>query len=83
MQTQKVTSFPIVLARARRTGAACSLVAGDGSGSGTISAVDLELLTVTDDVDEAVAAIVTADTSGTARGRPRSEVAAPPATHPE
>jgi predicted Rossmann-fold nucleotide-binding protein len=56
--------------------------------TGTINARDLELLTVTDDVDEAIAAIVAAETPAGGLGGVRqpptgAAKATPPATRPE
>ncbi len=66
VQTQKVTSFPIVLLGTDYWGGLFDWLRGTAAEAGTIGARDLELLTLTDDVDEAVATIVTSD--GGARG---------------
>jgi uncharacterized protein (TIGR00730 family) len=86
VQTQKVTSFPIVLLGSSYWGGLLSWLRDTAAASGTISEVDLELFTVTDDVEESVAAIVAADTAAP-RARTTPDVGtAPPssgATYPE
>ncbi len=55
VQTRKVTSFPIVLIGTRLLGRAARLAAGRRPWTrGTVNAADLDLLQLTDDVDEAV-----------------------------
>ena len=61
VQTQKVTSFPIVLLGSDYWGGLLAWLRDTAAAAGTISASDLDLITVTDDVDEAVAAIVAGD----------------------
>ena len=61
VQTQKVTSFPIVLLGTDYWEGLLAWLRETAATAGTISVGDLDLLTVTDDVDEAVAAIVAAD----------------------
>ena len=61
VQTQKVTGFPIVLLGTAYWGGLLTWLRDTAGGAGTISPADLELLTVTDDLDEAVAAIVATD----------------------
>lgn len=61
VQTQKVTSFPIVLLGTAYWGGLLDWLTTTAAEAGTIGARDLALLTVTDDVDQAVAAIVAAD----------------------
>ena len=58
VQTQKVTSFPIVLLGTDYWEGLLAWLRETSATAGTISVGDLDLLTVTDDVDEAVAAIV-------------------------
>src|SRR5687768_11220208 len=58
VQTQKVTGFPIVLIGSRYWGGLLEWLRETAAVAGTISLADLDLVTVTDDVDEAVAAIV-------------------------
>ena len=77
VQTQKVTSFPIVLLGSGYWGGLLHWLRETAGAAGTIGATDLDLLTVTDDVDEAVATIVAADTAG-----PRPQ-GTPPGTYPE
>ena len=60
VQTQKVTSFPIVLLGARYWRGLLDWLAGPVLERATISAHDLRLLHVTDDVDEAVQLLVDA-----------------------
>jgi uncharacterized protein (TIGR00730 family) len=61
VQTGKVTSFPIVLIGSEYWSGLLDWLRGTAAGTGTIGAADLDLLTVTDDVDEAVATIVAVD----------------------
>ena len=61
VQTGKVTSFPIVLIGSDYWGGLLGWLRETAVGSGMIGAGDLDLLTVTDDVDEAVATIVAVD----------------------
>ena len=58
VQTQKVTSFPVVLFGSTYWAGLLAWLRGSALAAGTISAPDLEMFTVTDDVDEAVAAVV-------------------------
>jgi uncharacterized protein (TIGR00730 family) len=88
VQTQKVTSFPIVLLGTEYWGGLLAWLRGTAADMGTINLRDLDLLTITDDVDEAIAAIVAADTPRGGLGgvrRPPAGPAAPtpPATRPE
>jgi uncharacterized protein (TIGR00730 family) len=88
VQTQKVTSFPIVLMGTDYWGGLLDWLRGTAAGAGTINARDLELLTVTDSVDEAIAAIVAADTPSGGLGGVRQPPngpsnPTPPATRPE
>ena len=58
VQTRKVTRFPVILFGTRRTGRACSTGSADTLlPAGKIAAADLDLITVSDDVDEIVARI--------------------------
>ena len=61
VQTQKVTSFPIVLMGTDYWSGLLGWLRETAAATGTISEGDLDLLTVTDDVDEAVATIVETD----------------------
>ena len=68
VQTQKVTSFPIVLVGRDYWGGLLDWLRGTAAAAGTVSARDLDLLTLVDDPAEAVRAIVAADL---ASSRPR------------
>ena len=61
VQTQKVTSFPIVLMGSAYWQGLIDWLRSSALAAGTISATDLDLITVTDDVDEAIAIIVESD----------------------
>jgi uncharacterized protein (TIGR00730 family) len=61
VQTQKVTSFPIVLMGTDYWGGLLDWLKASALDHGTISEKDLRLLKVTDDLDEAVRTIVTSD----------------------
>ncbi len=67
VQTRKVTSFPIVLMGSAYWGGLVDWLRGPVLDSGKVSAADLELVTVTDDVAEAVE-IVRRGIAGPARG---------------
>lgn len=54
VQTHKVTSFPVVLFGRAYWSGLLEWLAGPALGAGTISATDLDLLHLTDDVDEAI-----------------------------
>ena len=58
VQTRKVTSFPIVLIGRAYWGGLLAWIRDTMQAEGKIGDADLELLTVTDDVDEAVALLV-------------------------
>ncbi len=60
VQTQKVTSFPIVLIGTEYWGGLFAWLRGTVLEAGTVSPKDVELLRLTDDVDEAVAIMVEA-----------------------
>ncbi len=88
VQTQKVTSFPIVLLGSEYWGGLLDWLRGTAAETGTINLRDLDLLTVTDDVDEAIAAIVASETPAGGLGGVRQPPAgpaspAPAATRPE
>ncbi len=61
VQTQKVTSFPIILMGTAYWQGLLDWLQSSALTAGTISAKDLALITLTDDVEEAVAAIVASD----------------------
>jgi uncharacterized protein (TIGR00730 family) len=57
VQTHKVTRFPVILFGTEYWGGLVDWIRQTLAGQGTISASDVDLLTLTDDVDEAVAEI--------------------------
>jgi uncharacterized protein (TIGR00730 family) len=59
VQTQKVTSFPVVLFDSNYWNGLVEWLRSIGLERGTISAADLETFTITDDADEAVALMLT------------------------
>ena len=61
VQTRKVTRFPVVLMGTGYWGGLLDWVRDTMAADGKISLADLDLVRLTDDVDEAVAHIVTAD----------------------
>lgn len=65
VQTQKVTSFPIILMGTAYWQGLIDWLQDAALAAGTISAKDLALITLTDDVDVAVAAIVASDKART------------------
>jgi len=63
VQTRKVTRFPVVLMGVEYWGGLLDWMRATMAADGKISPADLELMCVTDDVDEAVRYIVEADTA--------------------
>ncbi|GGK00710.1 cytokinin riboside 5'-monophosphate phosphoribohydrolase [Pilimelia anulata] len=61
VQTRKVTRFPVVLMGTAYWGGLVDWMRTAMAGAGKIAEADLDLLTVTDDVDEAIRHIVAAD----------------------
>ncbi len=61
VQTRKVTSFPLVLLGTAYWGGLLDWLRHTAAGTGNISLPDVDLLNVTDDVDEAVHIIVSGD----------------------
>ena len=61
VQTQKVTSFPIVLMGTAYWGGLLDWLQETAAGYGTIGPKDVDLITLTDDVDEALRTIVDAN----------------------
>ncbi len=57
VQTRKVTQFPVVLMGVDYWQGLLDWIRGSLLGTGRIGAADLDLMTITDDVDEAIAAI--------------------------
>ena len=76
VQTQKVTSFPIVLMGTDYWAGLLDWLKGSALDHGTISEKDLRLLQVTDDIDEAVHTIVSSDRRIAAEQRKAQEQAA-------
>ncbi|RBY76983.1 TIGR00730 family Rossman fold protein [Blastococcus sp. TF02-09] len=75
VQTRKVTRFPVILFGTGYWSGLLDWIRSTMAATGTISPADLELLTVTDDVAEVVAAIQAADAArarGENGGRPPS-----------
>ncbi|MFB4270130.1 TIGR00730 family Rossman fold protein [Nonomuraea sp. GTA35] len=70
VQTQKVTSFPVVLMGSEFWGGLLDWIKGSLLSTAKIKPQDLDLINVTDDVDEAVRIIVEADL---ARSKQREE----------
>ncbi|MEV0195417.1 TIGR00730 family Rossman fold protein [Nonomuraea sp. NPDC050691] len=70
VQTHKVTSFPVVLMGSEFWGGLLDWIKSTLLGTGKIAEQDLDLIKITDDVDEAVRIIVDADR---ARSRQREE----------
>ena len=67
VQTRKVTRFPVILFGTEYWSGLLDWIRSTMAATGTISPADLDLLTVTDDVAEVVAAIHASD-AGRARG---------------
>ena len=61
VQTRKVTRFPVILFGSEYWGGLIDWVRGTLAEHGTINAADLDLITVTDDIDEVLAVIEAAD----------------------
>ena len=72
VQTQKVTSFPIVLIGIDYWSGLLDWLRDTVLAEGKISAADLDMLTLTDDVDEAVALMVAARADGGAHAGARA-----------
>ena len=64
VQTRKVTSFPLVLIGSAYWGGLLQWLRETAAVTGTITPADVDLLHVTDDVDEAVRLIVRGDLGG-------------------
>jgi uncharacterized protein (TIGR00730 family) len=69
VQTRKVTQFPVILMGTEFWGGLFEWLRGPMLSTAKISAADIELLTCTDDVEEAVAVITAAAEERTASGR--------------
>jgi len=61
VQTRKVTRFPVILFGSEYWGGLVSWIKSTLAATGTINEADLELFTVTDDVDEVMSVISAAD----------------------
>jgi uncharacterized protein (TIGR00730 family) len=61
VQTRKVTRFPVILFGSEYWGGLVSWITSTLAATGTINEADLELFTVTDDVDEVMSVIHAAD----------------------
>jgi uncharacterized protein (TIGR00730 family) len=61
VQTRKVTRFPVILFGSEYWSGLISWVRGTLTEAGTINAADIDLITVTDDIDEVLAVIQAAD----------------------
>ena len=70
VQTRKVNQFPVVLMGTRHWAPLVDWLRGTLEAGGFVSSGDVELLTVTDDVDEAVEAMAAAYASRPDRQRP-------------
>ena len=79
VQTRKVTRFPVILFGSAYWGGLVEWIRTTLVEAGTVSPRDLDLITVTDDVDEAVRVIQSADA---ARAQDPQGVGAPPAVDP-
>ncbi|MEV4260210.1 TIGR00730 family Rossman fold protein [Kribbella sp. NPDC049584] len=75
-QTRKVTSFPVVLFGTAYWGGLVEWLRNTMLEDGKISAADLEMFTVTDDVDEAISYIMKAGELADAAAQEAAEVAA-------
>jgi uncharacterized protein (TIGR00730 family) len=64
VQTRKVTRFPVVLCGSAYWQGLMDWLRGPVLDSGKVSAADLDLIEIIDDVDEIVASIVTAHNGG-------------------
>jgi uncharacterized protein (TIGR00730 family) len=61
VQTRKVTRFPVILFGSEYWSGLVEWIRTTLAGTGTINAADLDLITVTDDIDEVMAVIQAAD----------------------
>jgi uncharacterized protein (TIGR00730 family) len=81
VQTQKVTRFPVILFGTQYWGGLISWIRDTVLPNGKINAVDLGLIRVTDDVDEAVATIVEAERERSEQRQAEQAVAGDPGAH--
>ncbi|NUR85938.1 MAG: TIGR00730 family Rossman fold protein [Nonomuraea sp.] len=82
VQTHKVTSFPVVLMGSEFWGGLLDWIKGSLLGTGKIAAQDLDLISVTDDPDEAVRLVMDADMARTRR-QEEKEAAATQTAEPQ
>jgi uncharacterized protein (TIGR00730 family) len=83
VQTQKVTSFPVVLMGSEFWGGLLDWIKNALLGTGKIAEQDLDLITVTDDVEEAVRIIADADLARSKQLQEEQEAAAVQAAEPQ
>lgn len=83
VQTHKVTSFPVVLMGSRFWGGLIEWIKGSLLATGKISARDLDLIQVTDDVDEAVNIIVESERNRSKRRQEELEAVASQMAEPQ
>ncbi len=83
VQTHKVTSFPVVLMGSRFWGGLIEWIKGSLLATGKISAHDLDLIQITDDVDEAVNIIVESEHNRSKRREEELEAVASQTAEPQ
>ncbi|MBT2230933.1 TIGR00730 family Rossman fold protein [Nonomuraea sp. NEAU-A123] len=83
VQTQKVTSFPVVLMGSEFWGGLLDWIKNALLGTGKIAEQDLDLITVTDDVEEAVRIIADADLARSKQLQEEHEAAAVQTAEPQ
>ncbi|AQZ71287.1 Rossman fold protein, TIGR00730 family [[Actinomadura] parvosata subsp. kistnae] len=83
VQTHKVTSFPVVLMGSEFWGGLLDWIKGSLLSTGKIAPQDLDLISVTDDVDEAVRIIVDADLARSKQREEEIEAAAAQTAEPQ
>ncbi|MGL4178269.1 MAG: TIGR00730 family Rossman fold protein [Dermatophilaceae bacterium] len=83
VQTEKVTSFPIVLVGRAYWSGLVDWLRETAVAAGTIGAADLDLVTVTDDVNHAVASVRAADQAAHGVTEPSRRVIEPSPGHAE
>ncbi|MEV4567041.1 TIGR00730 family Rossman fold protein [Nonomuraea sp. NPDC049419] len=83
VQTHKVTSFPVVLLGSEFWGGLIDWIKGTLLGTGKIAAQDLDLITVTDDPEEAVRIIVESDHARSRQHQEELEAAAVQTAEPQ
>ncbi|MEU0565905.1 TIGR00730 family Rossman fold protein [Nonomuraea sp. NPDC005983] len=83
VQTRKVTSFPVVLMGSEFWGGMLTWIKESLLGTGKIAAHDLDLISLTDDVDEAVRIIVDADLARSKQQLEELEAAAAQEAEPQ